>query len=304
MVRLTRARKGFEKDKLPYATVEIEAWAEPSVAPGISAGGLASQIFAAGSGLASALGSFVAQALLPRLAGATALIAAVSAGARVVGALAALRTSARLTPAAEAVIAPEFAALNAALPALPAAPEAFGQALAGAAIGLADVAQPAALAALIIASGPPPSVAGPLTNAASAVEIARLDEAGATLVSVAHAIAFAEAAARMDLVDRDAGITLRAQAEAVFADAIGRLTREGGEIAAALSAQRGLVADLAIARAETLAPVITVSAPARLPALWWAWQLHADPFRAEAIARRARAPHPALMPARFEALAF
>jgi prophage DNA circulation protein len=52
-----------------------------------------------------------------------------------------------------------------------------------------------------------------------------------------------------------------------------------------------------------LKPVVIVTAPRQLPAIWHAWRLYADPTRAQELIDRSRAPHPAFLSTRFEALA-
>jgi len=52
-----------------------------------------------------------------------------------------------------------------------------------------------------------------------------------------------------------------------------------------------------------LRPVVVVTAPRMLPAVWHAWRLYADPTRAQELIDRNRAPHPAFLSERFEALA-
>lgn len=52
-----------------------------------------------------------------------------------------------------------------------------------------------------------------------------------------------------------------------------------------------------------LAPVITVTANASLPSLYWAWRLYQDPTRATELVERNRVRHPSYFPSTFEALA-
>jgi len=52
-----------------------------------------------------------------------------------------------------------------------------------------------------------------------------------------------------------------------------------------------------------LAPVVIVSAPLTMPALWWAQRLYGDAGRADELVARNQVKHPAFMPVQFEALA-
>jgi len=52
-----------------------------------------------------------------------------------------------------------------------------------------------------------------------------------------------------------------------------------------------------------LAPVVTISSPQSMPALWWAWRLYQDPTRAVDLVLRNNVVHPSFMPLSFEALA-
>lgn len=303
-VRLTKAKRAFEKDKLGFIAVTIEATVEPlSALGGLSANALESAIYAAAGLAATATGAFAGAAF--SLAGQPAPVieAATVSAAAPLGDLIALRAAARLAPATLQTVAPAFAAAEQALAAFADAPAAYGAALAEAAIALGDAAEPAALLQAIIAAGLPADPPAPsVTTPASA---ARFDNAvqAVALTAAIRAIAVAEGFARRVFTDRQEAITARALAAAVFDDALARAGRAGLDLARELSAMKGLVAELTTRRAANLAPIITVSAPQRLPALWWAWRLYADPNRAEGLAARARAPHLAVMPTRFEALA-
>jgi prophage DNA circulation protein len=123
------------------------------------------------------------------------------------------------------------------------------------------------------------------------------------LTAAARAVAVGEALARADWLDRAAAIEARSLSAAVFDDALARAGRAGFDLRAALSAMKGLAVELITAQAAAIAPLITVAAPRRLPALWWAHRLYNDPQRAVDLARRTRSPNPAALPDRFEALA-
>jgi hypothetical protein len=303
-VRLTKAKRAFEKDKLGYAAVDLEAVAEPDRAgAALSVGALQSALFAAAAAMIPAMAGYASRALT--LAGQPAPLreAAVDAGATAAGDLIALREAARLAPAAQANVAAPFVAMLAGVANLPADPAGFGSGLAAAAIALGDAAEPAGLLSLVIAAGRPVEPAPAAVSSGFSTVIAANAREIVALTAVARAVAVGEALARADWLDRAAAIEARSLSAAVFDDALARAGRAGFDLRAALSAMKGLAVELITAQAAAIAPLITVAAPRRLPALWWAHRLYNDPQRAVDLARRTRSPNPAALPDRFEALA-
>ncbi|PZU95034.1 MAG: hypothetical protein DI527_02090 [Chelatococcus sp.] len=304
MVRLTKARRSFEKDKLGLISVSLEAVAEPATAPGgLTANAIEAAIYGVSAGIGGAFGSFAGAAF--QLLGQSSLVveAAMDAAAGVLGDIAALRQTLRLSPAAMAATEQPFAAATAALAAFPAAPAAYGEAVATLAIALGDAADPATLSAVLVDLGAPPDAAPAQVSRGSALVIAANAEQGVALTAAARALALGEASARRSYRDRPEAVTARSSAAAVFDDALARIGRPGLDLARQLSAMAGLVADLAQKREADLAPLITVSAGRPLPSLVWAWALYGDPMRAEEVAARAAAYNPAFLPERFTALA-
>ena len=303
-VRLIKARRAFDKDKLGYVAVELEAVAEPSVAPGgLSDGALSSAIFALAGTAAVAIGAFAASAF--RLAGQPSPVtgAALNAAAEPAADLTALRSMARLDPAGEAAVAPAFDAMLAVLPFLAVDPASYGTALAQAAIALGDAADPLALLANIRALGRPADPAPPPVSSGVSLVIAENAGVGVSLIAASRALALAEALARASFADRPQAAQTRAEATAVFDDALARIGRQGADLRSATSRLKGLTGELISVRASAIAPLITVTAQKRLPALWWAWRLYGDPSRAGELWKRSGARHPAAMPLTFEALA-
>jgi prophage DNA circulation protein len=303
-VRLTKVKRSFEKDKLGFVAVEIEAVAEPVLAGlRLSANALSVQLFALAGLLPAALGLFTAAAF--RLTGqpSTVLDAALTAAAGPLGDLVALRDSLRLPPAAREAVAPAFTAATVALGSLASAPAAYGAALAQAAIALADAADPAALAETLFSLGPPADAAPAQVSRGTALTIAGNAGHGVALTATVRALALGEALAARTYRDRAEAVTARLQAAAVFDDALARIGRPGLDLARELAAMRGTIAELTARLEADIAPLITVSAGRPLPSLVWAHALYGDPGRAEEMARRARAFHPAFMPERFEAFA-
>jgi prophage DNA circulation protein len=304
LVRLTKATREFEKDKLGYISVSLEAVAEPAIATGgLSAFAMAARIFATALLARDAFGAFAGSAF--RLAGQPSTVqdAAFEAAAGALGDLVALRDSVRLSPEALALAAPAFTAATVALADFPGQPAAFGLALADAAIMLGDVADPALLAQTIVSIGAPSDAAPAQVSRGTALLIAANAAEAVTLTAASRALALAEASARRSYRDRPEAVIARGIATAVFDDALSRAGRAGLDLARELSALRGLVAELVLRQEADLAPIITVSAGRRLPSLVWAHALYADPLRATELADRAGAYHPGFMPERFEALA-
>ncbi len=304
LVRLTKAKREFQKDKLGYLALSLEAVAEP-VNSGLrlSANALEAQIYAVAGLAATAFGLFSGSSF--RLAGQPSTVqeAAFDTAAVPLGDLVALRDSVRLDPAGRDAIAPAFSAATLALGGLIDDPSSYGTALANAAIALGDAADPATLAETIVAFGAPEDAAAPQVSQGTALIIAENAGYGVALQSAARALALGEAQARRTYRDRGEAIGARAIATAVFDDALSRAGRAGLDMARELSAMKGLIAELTVRREADLAPLITVSAGRSLPSLVWAWSLYADPLRAEDLALRAGVPHPGFMPERFESLA-
>lgn len=304
MVRLTKAKRSFAKDKLGYVAVSLEAVAEPaSAGVRLSANALEAQIYGIAGLASAALGLFASLSF--RLVGmpSTVLDEALTAAAQSLGDLTALRDSVRLDPAARDAVAPAFTAATMALADLAADPAGYGAALGAAAVALADAADPSVLTETLLALGPPADVAATPVSQGSAVIVAENASHGITLLAAARALALGEALARRSYRDRAEAVTARAVATAIFDDALARIGRPGLDLARELSAMKGVIAELTARREADIAPLITVSAGRPLPSLVWAHALYADPLRAEEIARRAGAFNPSWMPERFEALA-
>jgi len=303
-VRLTKARRSFEKDKLGFVAVSLEAVAEPSsLRAGLSASALENRVYALALAAVPTVAAFLTDGL--QIIGRSSVVqeAAIEAAADSLGDLVALREAVRLSPAGLAAVAPAFTAAALALPGLATDPAAFGTAVAQAAIALGDATDPETLAETIVSFGQPAPAAPPAVTQGSAVTVAENAAIATGLTAVARAIALGEAQARRSYPDRATAVAARQITTAVFDDALGRLGRAGLDLAAQLATLSGVLAELVTVRAADLAPVITVQAPARLPSLWWAWRLYADPQRAADLASRAGVFHPGFMPERFEALA-
>lgn len=304
LVRLTKARRQFAKERLGYLAVSLEAVAEPDFAPTrLSPNALAASLFASAGLVSDALADFVLTGL--QLVGfpVTVLEAAIEAGAGILGDLAAITDLLRLSPEAKAPVSLALDDATAALAALPSDPAGFGRAVANLAIAIGDAAEPAMLAGALEDLGPPADAAPAQVSRGTAVTIAANAAVAVAVTAAARALATGEAQARRTYADRPEAVAARAAAMAVFDDALARIGRAGLGLLDQLSAMGGIVAELAQRQEADLAPLMTVSANRALPALVWAWSLYGDPGRADELTRRAGAVHPGFLPERFEALA-
>ena len=304
MVRLTKAKRQFSKEKLGYLTVSLEAVAEPDLAPTrLSPNALIAGLFAAAGPVADALADFALTGL--QIAGfpVTVLEAAIEAGADILGDLSAIADLLRLSPEAKAPVSLALADATVALAGLAGDPAGFGRSVAAAAVAIGDAADPGLLAGVLADLGPPADAPAAQVSRGTAVTIAENAAVAVAITASARALALGEAQARRTYADRPEAVAARAEAMAVFDDALARIGRAGLDLLDSLSAMAGIVAELAQRQEADLAPLITVSANRPLPALVWAWSLYGDPSRADELVTRSGASHAGFLPERFEALA-
>ena len=123
------------------------------------------------------------------------------------------------------------------------------------------------------------------------------------LLRLAAIVTYSEAVARVDLGDRPAGITLRANIAEYFEAEVENLPPS----AIGLVHSIGVLRDAAIAHLSRviidLSPVIQLEANQSMPSIFWAYRLYQDPQRSVELVARNRVAHPSFMPAAFEALA-
>lgn len=304
MVRLTKAKGGFSKDKLGYLTVSLEAVAEPDLSPvRLSPNALIAGLFAAAGPVAEAMADFALTGLMLAGLPVTVLEAAIEAGAGILGDLTAIADLLRLSPEAKAPVDLAMTQAVSALTTLPGDPAGFGRAVAAVAVALGDAADPGLLAGVLSDLGPPADAAPAQVSRGTAVTIAANAAVAVAITASARALALGEAQARRTYADRPEAVAARAEAMAVFDDALSRIGRAGLDLLDSLSAMAGIVAELAQRQEADLAPLITVSANRPLPALVWAWSLYADPGRVDELVTRSGASHPGFLPEYFEALA-
>jgi hypothetical protein len=301
-IRLKKATRGFDKTKLGFITVKIEAVAEPVGSAGLTPLILAQQIFGAALGLAGAFGAYAA-AIYDTVSGLSGLAdAAIGLASGALSDIDALRQLCRLAPEGDASVSAAIGVASAALAALPSAPQAYGEALALAAIALADAADPATLAETMRMLGEP-SPAFTLDAGSAGPALAAASTATAALASATRALALAESTARQEWPDRPAAEASRGLAAALFSSALARIGREGHDLRLGLSRLQALTLDRITQSAATLAPLVTVRTRVSLPARVLAHRLYNDPSRTQALWRRAGGAHPSFMPVEFEALA-
>ncbi|MCG6204201.1 DNA circularization N-terminal domain-containing protein [Rhodopseudomonas sp. HC1] len=137
----------------------------------------------------------------------------------------------------------------------------------------------------------------------SAAAAARNRQAANQVLRIAALAAYAEAVARVQLSDRQAGIRLRADTAEFFEAELLGIGAEDIDLSHAVGAIRDAVIDYLSRVILDLAPVMNVAANMSMPSLYWAWRLYADPTRSGELVARNRVVHPSFMPPAFEALA-
>lgn len=231
--------------------------------------------------------------------------------ARVATANAAITNAAPLLISAEPVDAAAVANLVANVPSIAPAPVDPMAILAAAIVGtirlLGDgmVANPdAGAGALLGIALDYPIAPVPLMTTANAAAAAANTAAIGDLARRAALTAWCEALKRQSYASRPAGVAARAAAAERLGQEIGSMG--GASYAAAFSALRDLQGAMVAYLTQlivNLAPVVTVTAPRSMPAMWWAWRLYGDPSREVDLVLRNMVENPAFMPLTFTALA-
>lgn len=142
----------------------------------------------------------------------------------------------------------------------------------------------------------------PVLSASSAIS-AENDRALDSLVRVAAAAQYAAAVALRTYPSRREAAQARADVAEYFSSILEGLRGwEGYAAWVEVSELMGQTVELLSRLVADLAPVLQVSAPRRMPALWWANRLYGDANRAGELVARNRVKHAAFMPVEFEAL--
>jgi prophage DNA circulation protein len=161
-----------------------------------------------------------------------------------------------------------------------------------AADALADLASYGAFAAARTAAATP-SRRQQAENADAVAEVVRVPAAAAAVAAIVES----------EIADRRAAIAARARIVTIVDSELIRLGSGSHDLYVALAKVR----DDALAAIERsiadLAPVLVVSAPRRMPALWWSQRIYGHHGRAGELAARTRVKHPGFMPSEFEVLA-
>lgn len=110
----------------------------------------------------------------------------------------------------------------------------------------------------------------------------------------------AKAASAMTYDNRAQAVQTRADLVEAFSNQITQT--DDIAVVKALCQARDLAVKAISAQTADLAPVIDVTAPQSMPALYWAYRLYGDPSRADELVARNDVTRPAFMPSRFEAL--
>lgn len=132
-----------------------------------------------------------------------------------------------------------------------------------------------------------------IANAAAAARLARL-----TLLA-----AYTDAVLSSAYESRSQAIETRARLVARFSGELALCTGAANlGLSVALQGLRGAAIDYLSKLITDLKPVLTVTSTLPLPSLVFAWQLYQDPTRAPEIVARNHVKHPSFMPERFEAL--
>jgi prophage DNA circulation protein len=307
LARCVESKRDHERDRMGYVAIQATFVREGASVGLVSLGSLANAIFVAGDTLAAAAGALFATmnlvGLVNRVADETA-----SVFEDAVAGVEVLRGQAPVDATVSATVRDDLAALYADAGALVTKTGADPTGATRLVTASRDLAEGMAAADAVTLFGaqlddpvvPASFVTMTPTNAAIVENAAVV----ARVARVANLVAYADSLARATFTSRQEGIAARAIAAERFS-AIQYETTSARDEPVLLAAQDlgGKVADLLSRTITTLAPVVTVSAPLTMPALWWAWRLYADPTRVEEMVARNGVRHPAFMPTRFEALA-
>jgi prophage DNA circulation protein len=145
-----------------------------------------------------------------------------------------------------------------------------------------------------LAAGASPNAVAAAANAAAILALAR----------IAALAAWGEALERQTYQSRADAVVARALFAEIVGDELGSwIGAAGFPVYVALQDLQGAVVQYLTQLMANLAPVVTISSPQSMPALWWAWRLYQDPIRAVDLVLRNNVVHPSFMPLSFEALA-
>jgi len=305
LVRCLRYRRDRSKDRHGYIALRLEFVREDLTAALVTVASLANLIFVTAETAAASVAQIFADSLT--VAGQPDFVQAAAIGGveDFAASLEAVRSMNQVDPAVGAAQQREIEAI-------------FNEAdeIADAPLVLTGRCLAAARA---LAAGMPPLTAlrafEQLYQSAPAITAAPSDATPSTVIEVANAaasrqalrlaalVAYAEAIARLELADRPAAITLRADVADYFEAELNGISAGDIDLAHSVGDLRDKVIDYLSRTIIDLAPVVQIEANLRMPSLFWAWRMYGDPARSTELAARNRVPHPSFMPTAFEALA-
>ncbi len=150
----------------------------------------------------------------------------------------------------------------------------------------------------------PPQTAAPASTSPNAAAAAANAAAILSFARIAAIAAWGEALERQTYSCRADAVAARALFAEMIGQELGNWTGAAGfPVYTALQDLQGAVVQYLTQLMANLAPVVTVTAPQSMPALWWGWRLYQDPTRAVDLVLRNNVMHPSFMPLSFEALA-
>lgn len=296
-------------DKIGYAAFEIKFLGEGLVSALVSALGLAALVYDAADSLVSSITAIPSIVTVGGY-GDEVTGAVVGDAQDLVAGLEAIRGESQIADAAvNTALADDLASLYAA------APNAVGGTVGlsnefvegtfAAARTLGDAMDADAAASAFGAAAD--AIEAPVVTATMAPSTALIAGNGAAMAALSRAVyltAYVEATVRRTFADRRAGQAARLDLARRFDAA---LAEAGG------AANIGWQADLLDMRSAALEqisrvitdlrPIVTISAPRQMPAVWWAYRLYGSTDMADDLVARNRVRHPGYMPETFEALA-
>lgn len=326
------AKRHADKDKLGYLAFSVKFVRDGAASALVSVPMLGQGVFDAADGMASALANLFPTALSLATPADYVIAAAVDMVQTVAGSIELVRQAVSVDPDISAQVAAANAAIVEAAALLissdPVDPDAVIQLLASAPALDATFADPTAtLAAVVVATirllgdgmatNPDagaaallglaldyPAPAVPVAGSPNALAAAQNAAAIINLARLAALTAWCEALERQPYAGRPDGIAARALAAEYLGDELLNLGNAATvDVFTSVQDLQGAVVQYLTQLIATLAPVVTVTAPQSMPALWWAWRLYQDPTRAADLVGRNDIRMPLLMPLEFSALA-
>lgn len=324
IVRCLNFKRDRSKDKHGYIGLSLQFSRDGAASALVSVASLANLVFVTAESTALSAALSFATATITAAQADYVVNAATSGVQNNAAALEAIRTQAPVDAAVSATQRTEIKAIFDAAPTVTETPVA-GAGVFATPAGQDSNSPPVDLGARLVASaralgkGMPPAdaiaqyedvftanqvvVQAPIYATPGTLQAVANEEAANQLLRMAALICYAEAIARVTLIDRPSAITLRANVAEYFESELLRLNAADISLAHAIATLRDSVIDYLSRAVLTLAPVIVVEANLSMPSLFWAWRLYQDPTRSTELVARNTLAHPSFVPPEFEALA-